>query len=208
MPLSEVKRSGQALIGIWRMTETEEDLSALLLDREKYQSQLDAFASAKRRIEFLTIRVLLQHLCETPFQIAYQESGKPYLLNSSWQISISHTKGYAAIILHPLHPVAIDIEQRSDKVLRLQSKFMNDSELLGIDPKNELSYALICWSAKETLFKIMPEEEIDFKKHLQLSSFQVTSAGKFHGSEFKSAGQREFEIYYINHPDYVMTWIA
>ncbi|MEG1187839.1 MAG: siderophore biosynthesis protein, partial [Bacteroidales bacterium] len=153
MPLSEIIHSDGALIGLWEMNETEQELLALLKDATCYQSDLNQFVSQKRRIEFLTVRVMLEQILNSRVQIKYEESGKPYLAESDFQISISHTKGFAAVILHPLRQVAVDIEQRTEKVMRLQSKFMNENELSALDSADAVSYSLICWSAKETMFK-------------------------------------------------------
>ncbi|MEG0948690.1 MAG: siderophore biosynthesis protein, partial [Bacteroidales bacterium] len=60
MPLSEIIHSDGALIGLWEMNETEQELLALLKDATCYQSDLNQFVSQKRRIEFLTVRVMLE----------------------------------------------------------------------------------------------------------------------------------------------------
>ncbi|MEG1586059.1 MAG: siderophore biosynthesis protein [Bacteroidales bacterium] len=206
MPFVEIKKNNGARIGIWQITETEDQLLSLLREPAQYQKELDAYVSAKRRIEFLAVRVMLQQLTGEVLCVGYEPSGKPFLINHTELVSISHTGGYAAVILHPSLPVAIDIEQRSEKVLRLQSKFMNAAELAAVDPSSPLSYALLCWSAKETLFKIIPEEEIDFKSHLHLSPFLVASQGTIPAMDTRNDLPRHFTINYADQQDYVLTW--
>ncbi|MEG1522482.1 MAG: siderophore biosynthesis protein [Bacteroidales bacterium] len=207
MPLSEIIHSDGALIGLWEMNETEQELLALLKDATCYQSDLNQFVSQKRRIEFLTVRVMLEQLLNQDAIIGYYPSGKPYLKGSEFKISISHTNGYAAIMLHSHRTVAIDIEQRAPKVMRLQSKFMNEDEIIGTDISAPLDYALICWSAKETLFKMIDQEEIDFKKHLHLLQINtIKSEGSFTGIFEKNETRRIFELHYRSTHSYVLTW--
>mgnify|MGYP000016543064 CR=1 FL=1 len=64
------------------------------------------------RLEWLAVRVLLYTLSGEEKEIAYHPSGKPYLADASASLSISHTKGYVAVVLGlPGREVGIDIEQ-------------------------------------------------------------------------------------------------
>lgn len=95
----------------------------------------------------------LQELTGGSALIAYHPNGAPYLSGSSLHISISHTKGYAAVLLQD-HPAAgIDIEYRSERVSRIRSRFMNPEEEAGIDKEYETEHLLLHWCAKETLLK-------------------------------------------------------
>lgn len=206
MPLFGKKEIQGAVIGIWKMTETQEELCQLLAD-PILEEEAAFFPSSKRRLEFLTIRVLLKELFSEKMKIDYESTGKPYLVDSLRQISITHTKGYAAVILHPFLPVSIDLEKRADKVLSLQPKFMNEQELIHIDSSDPLSYALLCWSAKESLFKILSEEGIDFKHQLHLAPFQVCPTGQMQAYETRTGRQTQFYVNFEVCSDYVLTWI-
>lgn len=150
---------------------------------------------------------MLEQILNSRVQIKYEESGKPYLAESDFQISISHTKGFAAVILHPLRQVAVDIEQRTEKVMRLQSKFMNENELSALDSADAVSYSLICWSAKETMFKWTPYTEMDFRKHLCLSSFKVAESGYINACICRNDNADPIVVSYLNRQEYVLTWI-
>lgn len=209
MPLSEIIHSHGALIGLWEMKESEQELLGLLPDPDQYHAALNRFVSQKRRLEFLTIRVMLNQLMDHPVTICYAPSGKPYLSGSDYRISISHTAGYATLILHPHYEVAIDIEQRSPKVMRLQSKFMNQAELDAMDVADPLSYTLICWSAKETLFKIIDQPGIDFKENLILSPFVINKpSGYFRSFFVKNKNKCIFGMNYKSTYSYILTWIV
>ena len=122
MPLL-MKHTGP-LWGIWKIEEPSEVLFALLQNRKEYLPQLELIRTEQRRREWLASRVLLQELTGGSALIAYHPNGAPYLSGSSLHISISHTKGYAAVLLQD-HPAAgIDIEYRSERVSRIRSRFM------------------------------------------------------------------------------------
>ena len=94
------------------MDETEEELLSMLPRREVYARCVSQYAAPHRRLEWLAVRVLLFTLLGEERDIAYRPSGKPYLADGSYALSISHTKGYAAVVLgEPDSEVGIDIEQ-------------------------------------------------------------------------------------------------
>lgn len=97
MPLL-MKHTGP-LWGIWKIEEPSEVLLALLQNRKEYLPQLELIRTEQRRREWLASRVLLQELTGGSALIAYHPNGAPYLSGSSLHISISHTKGYAAVLL-------------------------------------------------------------------------------------------------------------
>ena len=122
------------------------------------------------------------------------------------QERISHTKDYVAVILDK-RPTGIDIEYRSDRILKIRSRFMNPEEEAGIDLEHEVEHLLIHWCAKETLFKIIGQEGVDFQKHLHVNPFPYLSSGTFKGRETRTEACREYELAYQVTPDYVLTWL-
>jgi len=65
---------------------------------------------------------------------------------------------------------------------------------------------LLHWSAKEVMFKCMNTPEVDFREHLRIFPFTVTEKGAFSAEEYRTPEQRKFEIRYMLHPDFVLTW--
>ena len=88
--------------------------------------------------------------------ITHNEAGKP--LFRGYHISVSHTKGYAALILSKNQEVAVDIEYFSDRVERIASKFLRKDE-----KAEDLDAKLVHWCAKETVFKLFSEEKLMFE---------------------------------------------
>lgn len=192
--------------GIWKMTETLDELLALLPDGgEKYLDELNAFKSDSRKVEWLAVRVLLYTLTGEVIQIHYHPSGRPYIADRELHLSISHTKGYVSVIISPTNEVGIDIEKISDRVHRVAHKFVRDDELLPEEPIQKTHALLLIWSAKEVMFKCMNEEAVDFREHMRVDISQA-DGGCFMGKETRSERGRTYSISYMIDPDFVMTW--
>ena len=115
--------------GIWKTEESPEELLAMLPHQEVYREGMRRFTAAHRRLEWLAVRVLLYTLSGEEKEIAYHPSGKPYLADDSASLSISHTKGYVAVVLGlPGREVGVDIEQYGERVRKVAHKFMREDE--------------------------------------------------------------------------------
>lgn len=192
--------------GIWKMEETFDDLLLQFINPSQILEQMQHLTAPFRRLEWLSVRALLKELCGEEKQVAYLPSGKPYLADQSYQISISHTKGYVAVILNPSKKVGIDIEQYGDRILKLRSKFLSEKEIAAIYSDKEVLHLLLHWSAKETMFKLLGEEGVDFKEHLLIAPFMPEENGTFDACEMRTAKQQKFRLHYRVHQDFVITW--
>lgn len=85
--------------GIWKASESLEELLALLPHKEKYEEGIGKFTAVSRKLEWLAVRVLLYTMLGEEKEIHYYSNGGPYLADGSFSISISHTKGYVAVLL-------------------------------------------------------------------------------------------------------------
>lgn len=192
-------------LGIWELTETLDELLTLLPDNgEMYTEELGSFKSEGRKLEWLAVRVLLYTLTGEVCTIQYHINGKPYFANSTVQLSISHTKGYVAVIVSADHEVGIDIEQMGDRVCRVAHKFMKEDELL-LDSSLRTKGLLLIWSAKETIFKCMNEESVDFCEHIRVKVANL-SFGWIVGRETRTVLKKTYLIHYVLDPKFVMTW--
>ena len=162
MPLYRKIQENGLLVGVWKTEETVEQLLALLGNISMYEKDLEHFTSDMRKYEWLAVRVLLKTLCGEEKKVVYLPSGKPYLADGSAHISISHTNGYVAVALHPTEEVGIDIERYGVRVRRVVSRFVRPDEEKTMNQGDEVYVLLLHWSAKETLFKVMGVEGVDF----------------------------------------------
>lgn len=209
MPLFQRhKEKDNCLWAVWKVEETITQLLALLPHSETYQRDITRFASPKRQLEWLAVRVLLYVLLGEEKSIQYRIDGKPYFSDHSYSLSISHTRGYVAVIVgQPDKEVGIDIEQYGERVHKVASRFMRPDEKAGIYKGTDTWGLLLHWSAKETLFKCLNAEEIDFCEHLQIFPFPIKESGIFQAIEYRTPNRQSFKIHYYLSPDFVLTLI-
>ena len=206
MPIYRTYKQGNLLVGVWKVDETIEQLRSMFHQFSIYEESFMRFSAEKRKQEWLAVRVLLKELCGEEKKIAYLPSGKPYLEDGSAFVSFSHTSGYVAVALHPSAEVGVDIEQYGTRVQRVASRFIREDEKVSVKSGDEIYALLLHWSAKETMFKLMKDEAVDFIKHLHILPFVPEESGTFHACEYRSGQEQEFLIHYDTHPDYVLTF--
>jgi len=196
-------------LAVWQIDESVDDLYARLERKEWYEQPLAQFKLDKRKREWLSVRVLLKELLGYEAQIAYRKNGEPYLLNNSHYISVSHTDGYAAVYIHKEKRVGVDIERRpSEKILRIAHKFINpDREF--VSNHNKQLHLLLHWSAKETVFKALGKEGIEFARQLIVTPFVVDQEGAAFQLIAKIDWRETFfDVFYTVNDSFVLTYTA
>jgi len=155
-------------LGLWQMDETIAELCNLYPWLTSYLPALGKrYKNEGRKMEFLAVRVLLHEMllmagC-TEAQISkigeiqHNEAGKPLL--KGFHVSVSHTKGFAALIISKSQEVAVDIEYLSDRVERIAPKFLRKDEKAA-----DLDSLLVHWCSKETVYKLFSSENLQFQE--------------------------------------------
>lgn len=197
--------------GIWKQEETLEQLLMMLPQYGvAYRKQLNAFTSESRKKEWLAVRVLLYKMMHEVKEIAYQDNGKPYLADGSAFISISHTKGYVAVILSKQKKVGIDIEVLSERAQRVCHKFVAENELCFRED-NTLSKAelfTMIWSAKEVMYKCMDKANVLFLEELHVDVDIAFFCDPYLNAwETHTPAKQKFRIHYmLQENEFVLTW--
>lgn len=164
MPLKSVENiAPDVYLGMWNITESVDDFLLRCGNAAVLEIIIAGYTSEQRRREVLAVRMLLDEMIGTNVDLLHDESGCPYLSNSM-NIGISHTKGFASVIVSPGRKVAVDVEYMSDRVRKVAARMLRTDEsadtLLGL---------LLHWCVKETLYKLYSDE------HLALKDMQVLS---------------------------------
>lgn len=206
MPLFLFHKESNWMLGLWKITETASALIERLPHSAEELRAARRFGSLSRQKEWLATRVLLQELCGEYKEIRYRPDGAPYLADGSHAISISHTRGYAAVMLSsPDRRVGIDIEYPSRRVLKVQDRFLSPQEKNFIDPAHEVNHLLVCWCVKEALYKLLGKEGLQFDRDLELLPFPLQSFGDIEVlSRVTPPGESLLSVRYVVTDDYVI----
>jgi 4'-phosphopantetheinyl transferase len=182
MALFELKDiENHSQIGIWKIEESIQELELLLnssiIDTEKYNK----FKSDNRKKEWLTTRVLLRQMLNNDvLEIQYDLNRKPFLKTNT-KISISHSKGYVALMLSDVKDVGVDIQVPKKNIAKGISVFMSPIELDEIGEENYYEKLHIYWCAKESLYKYVGDNKLNIYSHFKINPLKVPSDGTFKG---------------------------
>ncbi len=138
-------------LAIWKISEDYDHFMSFVKLEDDEILRLNSFRNHKRKLEFLSVRALLQHLLDDNYEkIVYGPERKPYLKSNSHNISISHSKDYTSIILSKKKRVGLDLEFMSEKILRIANKFLREEELSNINKEHEIYHLYLHWCAKRS----------------------------------------------------------
>lgn len=196
----------QPLLGVWKIDESSDELLSMLEYQSEYLPFLNRLKTEKRRQEWLATRVLLKELAGEELLIAYHDDGAPYLTSSPFFLSISHTNGYAAVLLQEQPAAGIDIEYCSNRVLKIRRRFMSPEEDASICADKEAEHLLIYWCAKEALFKMIRQQNVDFIEHLHVEPFDFGYSGEIKGYESLISERKTYLLKYKVWPEFVLVY--
>lgn len=182
-------------LGLWQTTETVDGFFGTYGFLEPYRQHVEtSFKNDGRKKEFLAIHALLHEMlaiCGKPHgarrsnglqdqstasqdlpvadvpMIGHAASGQPLL--RGYHVGVTHTKGYAALMLSKSCDVACDIEHFNDRVERIKSKFLRKDE-----KADDLDSLLVHWCGKETVYKLFPEDNLQFSQ-MRVGPFSTMS---------------------------------
>lgn len=173
------------------------DLALLTKSDLEFYSKIN---NQNRKLEFYGVRWLLDKLLPNTY-ISYTETKKP-ILNIEKEISISHSGDIVSIALTSNQFCGIDVQELTEQTIRLRSKFLNEPELKLIDDSNLIENNL-AWSAKETLFKMISEENMPFKASFHIDQIKED---KISTRVTHSKYDGEFKLHYTIFDTFVMVY--
>ena len=198
-----------AKIYVWQITESEEELLASTPVPDDELEELTFITSEARRREFLATRALLNEIFEEKVYLGHHENGRPYLQNLAMEISITHSKEFVAIILHPSDGVGIDIESLDRDFSAVERKALSEDELEDLGDHNRTLQLAIYWCAKEAVYKRMSISGVDFAEQIEIDRFNPHDEGRIYATFFyKDGNEVELELEYMVFANHVMVWLV
>lgn len=193
-------------LGIWDITENYEELLSKVILLKEEQDLLNSFGRDLRKIEWLSVRVLLREMTGQELSIVYNGNRKPFIKGNSYNISISHSNQLSSILLSKNHKVGIDMEYMSHRISKISHRFMNVKEQVTTDEDLKRYHLYIHWCAKEALYKICDKQDIDFRKNIIIEPFNPERQGELNGLISNRFRKEYFKLNYFTIDDYVIVY--
>lgn len=170
MPAFEQINTDKHQLLIWKIEEPIEFFSKGLSLNLQESQEYSYINTENRKLEWMATRYTQRQLVED--QLIKDGFGKPHLATKNGAISLSHCKGYTAVLYSKQKHNGIDIEPIHEKIIRIASKFMSEQEFEFIDSKNKEAHLIACWTIKEAVYKYYGKKSLRFKEHIKIQAFK------------------------------------
>lgn len=197
-------------IGVWQVTETEEELRALSSTPTDEMEEISYIKSEKLRKQKLAVRALLNEMFEDKVYLSHHDNGKPYIENSVTNISITHTEKYVAVILNDNEDVGIDIESLDRDFSAVEKKALSEDEIDDLEDDEKRNEQLaIYWCAKEAIYKKISQYGIDFSEQIEVEEFRYKGEGELEATfTHKDGHEEELELGYMTFDRHLLVWVC
>jgi len=196
-------------LGFWQIEETE----AYFLDRlELFPSEIHQLSKIKGRLrlEWLASRWLLHIMSGRTLRGAClkDEYGKPYLTDSNFNISISHSWNIVSIMAAP-YDIGVDIQREVGKIARIEKKFIRPVEKESLREGTKIPHLHIYWGAKEALYKAYGRKKLGFVRHIHVDPFVYDlSIGQTTAAIHKESYHAYFDVFYEKVAECYMVYVV
>jgi 4'-phosphopantetheinyl transferase len=206
MPLFKTIPVTGGLIGVWQLTEKSRDLTPHFSSKELDNHAYKQYTYEKRQVEWLATRLLIRQMIGSDFTISYSETGKPILEHSRFKhVSISHSRYFVAVFVHEQLNIGIDIEDLTRNYIKIEKRFLSENELVAVNKNPKLQ--CLYWCAKEAIFKLIPNEGVEFREQILISPFNPEFEDRF-SARFKSESEELiFQLYFEMFCDHGLVWV-
>ena len=203
------KLQNEATIGVWQVSETEEELIRLAATPTDEMEEISFIKSESLRRQRLAVRALLNTLFDEKVYLSHHDNGKPYLENNPTNISITHTEKYVAVILHEDHDCGIDIESLDRDFSAVEKKALSEDEIEDLEDEKRNEQLAIYWCAKEAIFKLLSRYNVNFAEQIEVERFRVRGEGELEATFIdKNEDEEEFDLEYMTFDRHVLVWVV
>ncbi len=198
----------KANLGIWELQESVNSLLSLASLNKTDAETFYKLRNENRKKQWLASRIILNKISgKNEFSVLYEKTGRPIISDGIHQISISHTSKYIAVIIAKSIKVGVDIERIHPRILKVSHKFVSHEEDHFLKSHENLEESLILiWSAKETLFKLNGQANMDFRTNIHINPFEIKNKGLVMGSIQKKPLLTEHQLYYQKIDDHFLVY--
>ncbi len=199
----------EATIGVWQITESEEELVKLASTPTDEMEEISFIKSESLRKQRLAVRALLNTLFDEKVYLSHHDNGKPYLENNPTNISITHTEKFVAVILHDDQDCGIDIESLDRDFSAVEKKALSEDEIDDLPDEKRNEQLAIYWCAKEAIFKLLSRYSVDFAEQIEVDRFRYRGEGELEATFVdKDGDEQEFDLEYMTFDRHVLVWVV
>jgi 4'-phosphopantetheinyl transferase len=194
----------------WALWEIKEDEKSLLQQIEPYETVSETLTNTQKRLEWMAGRAATKDVMtamDLQFQgIVKDEYGKPFPVGYDFQLSLSHSFPYVAVLLTKKVKAGIDLEQPKEKLLRIAPRIHHSAELLDLG--TDIVKHCIYWCAKESLVKFYGKKDLIFAENIFIEPFDRNAEGDIFGKIIINQVASVIPLHYIVYPKFVLVFTS
>jgi 4'-phosphopantetheinyl transferase len=203
MPLLSLFKDNQSAVAIWKIEEQEDQLINLLTSHDSIPGTI---THPNKRAEAIagkvTTALLLKEFGQVYEGVIKNEHGKPFLKNSNFQLSQSHSFPYVAVIISDNQNVGIDIEQPKKNLAIVAPRVFSQVELKRTG--TDLTRLCIYWCAKEALIKLYGKKDLRLIEEISVEDFTFQTKGSFTGRITRKGHEKSYALYYLVQEEFIL----
>ena len=196
-------------VGVWKITESEAELRTITSIPSDELEEISYIKNESLRKQRLAVRALLDAMFEEKVYLSHHDNGKPYIENNAINISITHTDQYVAVILNEEDEVGIDCESLNRDFSAVEKKALSDEEIGDLEDEQKNEQLAIYWCAKEAIFKLTSQYDVDFAEQIQIDGFRYRNEGELSATFTDKDGyEQELNLYYFTFDRHVLVCVS
>lgn len=196
-------------VGVWKISESEAELRAMTSIPSDELEEISYIKNESLRKQRLAVRALLDAMFEEKVYLSHHDNGKPYIENNAINISITHTDQYVAVILNEEDEVGIDCESLNRDFSAVEKKALSDEEIGDLEDEQKNEQLAIYWCAKEAIFKLTSQYDVDFAEQIQIDGFRYRNEGELSATFTDKDGyEQELNLYYFTFDRHVLVCVS
>jgi len=190
---------------IWKNTESLEELLQHVKLKDFCTDRLNGMKSELHKKGFLGVRMLMQEIGYTDFDLFYDADGKPHL-KDGMNISITHSYAFSAIIVSK-NDIGIDMELQREKVITIADKFI-EPEFNYLDPTHLIEYMhklIVIWGVKEAVYKMISRSGLSFKQNIYVFPFGLSEKRGMASVKFEDINE-SYPFFFEEVEDFILVY--
>lgn len=196
-------------VGVWKITESEAELRMMTSIPSDELEEISYIKNESLRKQRLAVRALLDAMFDEKVYLSHHDNGKPYIENNAINISITHTDQYVAVILNDEDEVGIDCESLNRDFSAVEKKALSEEEIGNLEDEQKNEQLAIYWCAKEAIFKLTSQYDVDFAEQIQIDGFRYRDEGELSATFTDKDGyEQELNLYYFTFDRHVLVCVS